>query len=71
LIIQAAAASICTWTSNRSTRPRWPEKLMFQVTGAFAEFERSMILQRVHACLSPKLAQMRTARMSAFAPLLG
>ena len=24
-------------------------KLMFQVTGAFAEFERSMIRQRVHA----------------------
>ena len=27
-------------------------KLMFQVTGAFAEFERSMIRQRVHAGLS-------------------
>jgi DNA invertase Pin-like site-specific DNA recombinase len=26
-------------------------KLMFQVTGAFAEFERSMIRQRVHAGL--------------------
>jgi DNA invertase Pin-like site-specific DNA recombinase len=27
-------------------------KLMFQVTGAFAEFERSMIRQRVHAGLN-------------------
>jgi DNA invertase Pin-like site-specific DNA recombinase len=26
-------------------------KLMFQVTGAFAEFERSIIRQRVHAGL--------------------
>jgi DNA invertase Pin-like site-specific DNA recombinase len=26
-------------------------RLMFQVTGAFAEFERSMIRQRVHAGL--------------------
>jgi DNA invertase Pin-like site-specific DNA recombinase len=28
-------------------------KLIFQVTGAFAEFERSMIQQRVHAGLAP------------------
>jgi DNA invertase Pin-like site-specific DNA recombinase len=32
-------------------------KLMFQVTGAFAEFERSMIRQRVHACLKRAVAQ--------------
>jgi DNA invertase Pin-like site-specific DNA recombinase len=25
-------------------------RLVFQVTGAFAEFERSMIRQRIHAC---------------------
>ena len=32
-------------------------KLMFQVTGAFAEFERSMIRQRVHAGLKRAVAQ--------------
>jgi DNA invertase Pin-like site-specific DNA recombinase len=32
-------------------------KLMFQVCGAFAEFERSMIRQRVHAGLKRALAQ--------------
>jgi DNA invertase Pin-like site-specific DNA recombinase len=31
-------------------------KLMFQVTGAFAEFERSMIRQRIHAGLSRAVA---------------
>ena len=32
-------------------------KLMFQVTGAFAEFERSMIRQRVHAGLKRAVQQ--------------
>ena len=32
-------------------------RLMFQVTGAFAEFERSMIRQRVHAGLKRAVAQ--------------
>jgi DNA invertase Pin-like site-specific DNA recombinase len=32
-------------------------KLMFQVCGAFAEFERSMIRQRVHAGLKRAMAQ--------------
>ena len=32
-------------------------KLMFQVCGAFAEFERSMIRQRVHAGLERAVAQ--------------
>jgi DNA invertase Pin-like site-specific DNA recombinase len=32
-------------------------KLVFSVTGAFAEFERSMIQQRVHACLMRARAQ--------------
>ena len=32
-------------------------KLMFQITGAFAEFERSMIRQRVHAGLKRAKAQ--------------
>ncbi|MFZ2075066.1 MAG: recombinase family protein, partial [Xanthobacteraceae bacterium] len=31
-------------------------KLMFQVTGAFAEFERSMIRERVHAGLKRAVA---------------
>ena len=38
--------------SSRSTPPRRPGKLLFQLTGAFAEFERSMIRQRVRAGLS-------------------
>src|SRR6516162_6496549 len=32
-------------------------KLMFQVSGAFAEFERSMIRQRIHAGLKRAVAQ--------------
>jgi DNA invertase Pin-like site-specific DNA recombinase len=32
-------------------------KLMFQVCGTFAEFERSMIRQRVHAGLKRAVAQ--------------
>src|SRR5262249_31815645 len=32
-------------------------RLMFQITGAFAEFERSMIRQRVHAGLKRAVAQ--------------
>jgi DNA invertase Pin-like site-specific DNA recombinase len=32
-------------------------KLLFQVTGAFAEFERSMIRQRVHAGLRRAVAK--------------
>src|SRR5690348_3541149 len=35
-------------------------KLMFQVTGAFAEFERSMIRQRVHAGLKRAVEQGKT-----------
>jgi DNA invertase Pin-like site-specific DNA recombinase len=35
-------------------------KLMFQVCGAFAEFERSMIRQRVHAGLKRAVAQGKT-----------
>lgn len=35
-------------------------KLMFQVTGAFAEFERSMIRQRVHAGLRRAVEQGKT-----------
>jgi DNA invertase Pin-like site-specific DNA recombinase len=32
-------------------------KLMFQICGAFAEFERSMIRQRIHAGLKRAVAQ--------------
>ena len=35
-------------------------KLMFQVTGAFAEFERSMIQQRIHAGLDRARANGKT-----------
>jgi DNA invertase Pin-like site-specific DNA recombinase len=35
-------------------------KLMFQVTGAFAEFERSMIRERVHAGLKRAVANGKT-----------
>jgi DNA invertase Pin-like site-specific DNA recombinase len=35
-------------------------KLMFQVTGAFAEFERSLIRQRIHAGLSRAVANGKT-----------
>jgi DNA invertase Pin-like site-specific DNA recombinase len=35
-------------------------KLMFQVTGAFAEFERAMIRQRIHAGLKRAVANGKT-----------
>ena len=35
-------------------------KLMFQVTGAFAEFERAMIRQRIHAGLRRAVANGKT-----------
>jgi hypothetical protein len=41
-------ALTCTSTSSRSTPAG---RLMFQITGAFAEFERSMIRQRINAGL--------------------
>jgi DNA invertase Pin-like site-specific DNA recombinase len=37
-------------------------KLMFQVCGAFAEFERSMIRQRIHAGLKRAVAQGKPER---------
>ena len=40
---------------DRHTTPAG--KLMFQVCGAFAEFERSMIRQRIHAGLKRAVAQ--------------
>jgi DNA invertase Pin-like site-specific DNA recombinase len=40
---------------NRPTTPAG--KLMFQVTGAFAEFERSMIRQRINAGLKRAVEQ--------------
>jgi DNA invertase Pin-like site-specific DNA recombinase len=38
-------------------------KLMFQVTGAFAEFERSMIRQRVHAGLKRVTVEERIRKL--------
>jgi DNA invertase Pin-like site-specific DNA recombinase len=35
-------------------------KLMFQITGAFAEFERAMIRQRIHAGLKRAVANGKT-----------
>jgi len=35
-------------------------KLMFQIVGAFAEFERSMIRQRIHAGLKRAVAEGKT-----------
>jgi len=35
-------------------------KLMFQIVGAFAEFERSMIRERVHAGLKRAVANGKT-----------
>jgi DNA invertase Pin-like site-specific DNA recombinase len=43
-------------------------KLMFQVTGAFAEFERSMIRQRVHAGLKRAVEQRQAARAAQGGP---
>ena len=40
-----AYASISTSISERSTQADRPEKLVFQITGAFAEFERSDLAQ--------------------------
>jgi DNA invertase Pin-like site-specific DNA recombinase len=45
-------------------------KLVFQVTGAFAEFERSMIRQRVKAGLKRAVAQgTRLGRLRSTSPL--
>ena len=35
-------------------------KLMFQITGAFAEFERSLMRQRIHAGLKRAVANGKT-----------
>jgi DNA invertase Pin-like site-specific DNA recombinase len=45
-------------------------KLVFQVTGAFAEFERSMIRQRVKAGLKRAVAQGATLGRPKFGPVL-
>src|ERR1700722_19550747 len=44
--------------------------LMFQVTGAFAEFERSMIRQRVHASLRRAVDAGKQLGRPRFAPRL-
>jgi DNA invertase Pin-like site-specific DNA recombinase len=45
-------------------------KLVFQVTGAFAEFERSMIRQRVKAGLKRAVAQGATLGRPKVGPVL-
>jgi DNA invertase Pin-like site-specific DNA recombinase len=51
---RAPAAASRRWSIDTTTPAG---KLMFQVCGAFAEFERSMIRQRVHAGLKRAVAQ--------------
>jgi len=46
-------------------------KLMFQVTGAFAEFERSMIRQRVKAGLKRAVEQGKQLGRPKIAPAVG
>ena len=51
-IQELEAAGVDLYLDQQSIDTTTPMgKLMFQVTGAFAEFERSMIRQRVHAGL--------------------
>lgn len=51
-IQQLEACSVDLYLDQQSIDTTTPAgRLMFQVTGAFAEFERSMIRQRVHAGL--------------------
>jgi DNA invertase Pin-like site-specific DNA recombinase len=45
-------------------------KLVFQVTGAFAEFERGMIQQRVHAGLKRAVDEGKTLGRPKIAPEL-
>ena len=45
-------------------------RLMFQVTGAFAEFERSMIRQRIHAGLKRAIEQGKQLGRPRIAPAL-
>src|SRR4249920_1436872 len=45
-------------------------KLLFQVTGAFSEFERSMIRQRVHAGLNRAVEQGKTLGRPRISPAL-
>jgi DNA invertase Pin-like site-specific DNA recombinase len=52
------ASSVDLYLDQQSIDTTTPAgKLMFQVTGAFAEFERSMIRQRVHAGLKRAVEQ--------------
>jgi DNA invertase Pin-like site-specific DNA recombinase len=50
---------ISTSTSNKLT-PRPRPDVLFQVTGAFGEFERSMIRERVNAGLARATAEGKT-----------
>ena len=49
--------SPCLAQSRPTVAPSRPAKLVFQVTGGFAEFERTMIRQRVKAGLKRAIAR--------------
>jgi DNA invertase Pin-like site-specific DNA recombinase len=53
-----ASTLICTFTSKASARPTQGGKLLFQMLGEFAEFERSMIVERVKAGLKRVRAEV-------------
>jgi DNA invertase Pin-like site-specific DNA recombinase len=60
-IQELEAAGVDLYLDQQSIDTTTPMgKLMFQVTGAFAEFERSMIRQRVHAGLKRAVEQGKT-----------
>jgi DNA invertase Pin-like site-specific DNA recombinase len=55
------AAGVDVYLDQQSIDTTTPAgKLMFQVCGAFAEFERNMIQQRIHAGLKRAVAQGKT-----------
>jgi DNA invertase Pin-like site-specific DNA recombinase len=55
------AAGVDLYLDQQSTDTTTPMgKLMFQVTGAFAEFERGMIRQRIHAGLKRAIETGKT-----------
>jgi DNA invertase Pin-like site-specific DNA recombinase len=55
------ACGVDLYLDQQAIDPTTPAgKLMFQVTGAFAEFERSLVRQRIHAGLRRAVANGQT-----------